>query len=85
MKFKINRISKTSKIRKTNPYGENWFSVSRSVKERDGFRCIKCGATENLEVHHIIPVSKGGSNSMRNLITLCHNCHKKQPRHKHIK
>lgn len=33
-----------------------------------------------LEVHHILPVSKGGGDEQKNLITLCKKCHKK--RHK---
>lgn len=28
------------------------------------------------ELHHIIPISEGGSNEMENLILLCPNCHK---------
>lgn len=39
-------------------------------------RCGRCGATEELELHHIIPVSIGGTNDKRNLIFLCHDCHK---------
>ena len=29
------------------------------------------------EIHHIVPVSKGGSDAYDNLILLCPNCHKK--------
>lgn len=28
------------------------------------------------DVHHILPVCKGGKNEMNNLITLCPNCHR---------
>jgi 5-methylcytosine-specific restriction endonuclease McrA/preprotein translocase subunit Sss1 len=34
-----------------------------------------CNRTLNLEVHHIIPRSEGGSNRYDNLIVLCRNCH----------
>lgn len=46
---------------------------------RDGFRCVLCGATASdegtkLHVDHIIPVFKGGTNSIDNLRTLCAEC-----------
>ena len=40
---------------------------------------LECGA----EVHHIIPVEEGGTDDPRNLITLCHKCHKE--RHEKLK
>ncbi|RLC05601.1 MAG: hypothetical protein DRI57_27420 [Deltaproteobacteria bacterium] len=30
-----------------------------------------------MEVHHIIPKSKGGKDTVKNLVTLCGSCHKK--------
>lgn len=47
------------------------------VYARDGYRCRKCGATQNravLEVDHIIPIAKGGKSTPDNLQTLCHRC-----------
>jgi len=35
-----------------------------------------------LHVHHIIPISKGGDNSLSNLTCLCETCHENQ--HKHM-
>lgn len=46
-------------------------------KEHDPQECYKCGATENLHIHHIIPVMAGGLNGDWNLMTLCQSCHKK--------
>jgi len=42
-------------------------------------KCMACGETDIrvLEVHHIKPFAKGGSNSLWNLSVLCPNCHKK--------
>ncbi len=39
-------------------------------------KCIICGFTSNLEVHHIIPQSKGGLDTKENTVTLCMRCHK---------
>lgn len=48
------------------------------VLDRDNYQCQMCGKTREdgvkLEVDHIIPVSKGGTNELDNLQTLCHGC-----------
>ncbi len=51
--------------------------TERRILERDGYRCLApgCGARRNLEVHHIVYRSRGGSNAPANLVTLCHAHH----------
>ena len=48
------------------------------VMQRDGFKCVICGRTQNegakLHVDHIKPVSKGGKTEASNLRTLCDMC-----------
>ena len=44
------------------------------VYNRDHNRCVKCGSRRNLEIDHIIPISKGGKTVYSNLQTLCHRC-----------
>lgn len=44
------------------------------VHERDGDRCLRCGATESLTLDHVRPRSKGGSDRVANLQTLCQPC-----------
>jgi 5-methylcytosine-specific restriction endonuclease McrA len=39
-----------------------------------GRRCLRCNATERITIDHIIPLSKGGSNTVDNLQPLCHSC-----------
>jgi hypothetical protein len=53
-------------------------AVKREVWRRDKGICTKCGGRENLEFDHIIPVSKGGSNTVRNIELLCQNCNRKK-------
>lgn len=48
------------------------------VWRRDEGRCVKCGSRYNLEYDHIIPVSKGGSNTSRNIELLCQDCNRKK-------
>lgn len=49
------------------------------VLRRDQFQCVLCGASgseASLEIDHIIPVSKGGSDDMENLRCLCFRCNR---------
>lgn len=48
--------------------------VMDKVWNRDGGRCAKCGSQENLEFDHIIPFSKGGATTYRNIQLLCKKC-----------
>lgn len=53
--------------------------VRFEVLKRDGFRCVYCGAGSSgvqLEVDHIVPVARGGSNEASNLVTACFDCNR---------
>ena len=53
--------------------------LRHKVFVRDNYRCVECGATNKettLEIDHIIPVSKGGTNDISNLQTLCRECNR---------
>lgn len=47
----------------------------KMVYHRDGYRCALCDNTKYIQIHHIIQRSRGGSDEMQNLITLCADCH----------
>lgn len=53
-------------------------SVRFQILKRDNYRCQMCGVTAKdgatLEIDHIIPVSKGGTNDADNLQVLCRDC-----------
>ncbi|KKN46468.1 hypothetical protein LCGC14_0672720 [marine sediment metagenome] len=51
-------------------------TVQREVWRRDMGRCVDCGSNERLEYDHIIPFSKGGSNTARNIQLLCEACNR---------
>ncbi len=51
-------------------------SVRHAVWRRDDGRCVQCGSQESLEFDHIIPVSRGGANTERNLQLLCEPCNR---------
>lgn len=50
--------------------------VRVAVWKRDEGKCVKCGNREKLEYDHIIPRSKGGSNTIRNIELLCEKCNR---------
>lgn len=54
--------------------------LKERVRNRDNNKCTKCDETNDLEVHHILPLIDGGDNSMDNLVTLCHKHHRQAHR-----
>ena len=50
--------------------------VRIEVWRRDGGKCARCGSREKLEYDHIVPISKGGSNTTRNIELLCEKCNR---------
>ncbi len=53
-------------------------TVRHEVWRRDQGKCVECGSNENLEFDHIIPVSRGGSNTVRNIQLLCESCNRRK-------
>ena len=55
-------------------------SIRFLVLQRDGFKCSYCGRTPltdnkvELQVDHVVPKSKGGSDAMSNYLTACREC-----------
>jgi hypothetical protein len=52
--------------------------VRHEVWRRDEGRCVDCGSRERLEFDHIVPYSKGGGNTARNLELRCEPCNRKK-------
>tara|TARA_A100001015_G_scaffold183577_1_gene204241 strand:+ start:4485 stop:4841 length:357 start_codon:yes stop_codon:yes gene_type:complete len=50
--------------------------VKNRVWNRDNGKCVICNSNENLEFDHIIPFSKGGANTYRNIQLLCQACNR---------
>ena len=40
--------------------------------------CVICGSKKRLNIDHIVPISKGGTNSMDNVQILCFSCNRKK-------
>jgi len=50
--------------------------VQQEVWRRDQGKCVQCGSKEKLEFDHVIPWSKGGSCTARNIQLLCELCNR---------
>ena len=79
------RINLKKKLRLLEPTLQSFRIIKRpgrrfnrfEILERDKFTCQYCGKTADevkLDIDHIIPLSKGGSNTNDNLITSCEKC-----------
>ena len=53
-------------------------AVREFILKRDGYKCKKCGSTENLQIDHIKSVRSYGEimnvNTLDNLQVLCKSC-----------
>ena len=57
--------------------GWQWAAIRKRVLRRDNNRCQVVGCDAHAtEVDHILPVSKGGTDSMVNLRSLCSDHHR---------
>lgn len=75
--IKLKNMTKTPRI---------WIpqEVRKYVFERNFYQCQSCGKTDIetlLNIDHIIPLARGGSNDISNLQTLCHACNQKKKHH----
>ena len=51
-------------------------TVRIEVWRRDDGKCSRCSSRERLEYDHIVPLSRGGSNTVRNIELLCEACNR---------
>jgi hypothetical protein len=52
--------------------------VRHEVWRRDRGTCVDCGSRARLEFDHIVPVSRGGSSSARNVELRCEPCNRRK-------
>lgn len=61
--------------RSNEVYGSRWRKTRELYFSEHPF-CEACGKPAQ-EVHHRVPLSRGGTNDFSNLISLCRSCHNK--------
>ena len=52
--------------------------LRNEIYDRDGRKCVQCGATDNLCIDHVYPFVNGGKTERDNLQTLCRSCNSKK-------
>ncbi len=66
-------------LEQTPPKAREHIKLRFRILERDSYACVVChtkgGVGLRLQIHHRLPVHKGGGNSDDNLETLCDACH----------
>ncbi len=59
------------------PAAPEWRELRNAVFARDNYTCRYCGAHGvRLECDHVVPLSRGGTNGMDNLVTACLRCNR---------
>jgi 5-methylcytosine-specific restriction endonuclease McrA len=71
---KLNKASRKDRIAIVGALRTASELVKNSIFQRDGFKCVYCGSTEDLGLDHVIPFCSGGSSKQFNLVACCVNC-----------
>ena len=78
MEHNYNKYTRSPDVHKK--YGRAWKRIRDSYAAAHPLceRCLEEGRLTPVdEVHHIVPVSKGGTHARSNLMSLCRSCHNK--------
>lgn len=54
-----------------------WVDLRQAIFRRDNYTCVYCGHrgnTQTLQIDHVVPVTRGGSDDPSNLATACWLC-----------
>lgn len=66
----VHRVKRQRKRAAGNLTAADW----RAVLKRYGTLCLCCGSSEPPTIDHVIPLSRGGSNTVDNVQPLCNTC-----------
>jgi hypothetical protein len=57
-----------------------WERNRQAAVDRDGHRCVHCGSSVRLHVHHVTPWApdQADPHALDNLVTLCVGCHRRE-------
>lgn len=54
-----------------------------AVNKSGGSTCVRCDLhfpADKIEIDHVIPLSRGGADTVRNVVPLCASCHRAKTR-----
>ena len=72
--FKNERQMRRARIQKE----KSFLILPKELKKLYNQPCLFCNSKENQSIDHVIPLSRGGTHSIGNLITLCRSCNSKK-------
>lgn len=70
------RAALTSRLKKQRRRAAGVLTATewREIQAKYGHRCLACASDGPLTIDHVVPVSKGGSNTAENIQPLCGTC-----------
>lgn len=79
-KYKANkrRHEAARRARKRGAIGDVSANDIRHLEVLWGAACLKCGVVKTLQWDHVVPLSRGGEHSIRNLQRLCRKCNERK-------
>lgn len=71
-----NRPSKNARqsIRNKTLSKTSYLILEKELRKIYTSPCFMCGSAKNQSLDHVIPISRGGTHSVGNIMTLCKNC-----------
>ena len=76
--IECNNLKKTERVKLLGVARAAEKELEAKIKARDGYKCVYCGAKENLGLDHVIPHASGGASEAFNLVTCCWPCNSKK-------
>lgn len=77
--LKYSAEKKIPKDNKRRPFSrDEVIKVAWQHYEKVGPHCASCPSSEDMDIDHIIPISRGGHNGLDNLQILCGRCNSKK-------
>lgn len=55
--------------------------IIKSIRRKGKMVCCNCGSDKRVQLHHIVPIAKGGNDIESNIVPLCFICHQKAHGH----
>ena len=55
---------------------KHWKKLRAAAVKRDNGKCVECGETETLQVHHKIYRKRFEDGKLKDVVTLCNICHR---------
>lgn len=71
-------LNQIRRFRQKGASGSHSFQEWLERQREQRYRCALCGLAKPLTRDHIIPITKGGTNHIGNIIGLCRNCNSRK-------